>query len=45
MTNLFTFNFSRRFAASILVDLLYDADIKDRLQFQEITGIGVRFAW
>ncbi len=45
MTNLFTFNFSRRFAASILFDLLYDADIKDQLQIQEITGIGLKLSW
>jgi hypothetical protein len=45
MTNLFTFNISKRFAGSILFDLLYDADIKNRLQIQEITGIGLRLSW
>lgn len=45
MTNLITFNFSKKFACSILLDLLYDADITHELQVQEITGVGLKLSW
>ena len=41
--NLLTFNISKNFAGSILLDIIYDDDIKRRTQVQEILGIGVKF--
>lgn len=40
--NLFTINISNLFAASILLDIIYDHDIKRRTQIQEIFGLGLR---
>ena len=42
MNNLFTFNINKLFAGTILVDILYDDDVKRRTQIQEVTGIGLR---
>jgi hypothetical protein len=42
MNNLLTVNISKVFAANILVDLLYDDDVKGRAQVQEIFGIGLK---
>jgi hypothetical protein len=40
--NLLTVNISNLFAASILLDIIYDHDIKRRTQIQEIFGLGLR---
>jgi hypothetical protein len=42
MNNLFTINISNFFAATILLDIIYDHDIKARTQIQEIFGLGLR---
>jgi len=43
MNNLLTVNLGRRFALSFILDILYDHDIRQRVQLQEIFGIGLRF--
>lgn len=42
MNNLFTVNISNAFAANILVDIIYDDDIKRAAQIQEIFGLGLK---
>lgn len=42
MNNLFTINISNVFAANILLDIIYDHDIKHRTQIQEIFGLGLK---
>ena len=42
MNNLLTINISNVFAANILLDVLYDDDIKRRTQIQEIFGLGLK---
>ena len=42
MNNLFTINISSVFAANILLDIVYDDDIKRRTQVQEIFGLGLK---
>ena len=42
MNNLFTINISNLFAANILLDIIYDDDIKRRTQVQEIFGLGLK---
>ena len=43
MNNLLTFAISKNFAGSVLFDIIYDDDIKQRIQIQEILGIGLKF--
>ena len=40
--NLLTINISKIFAATILVDVIYDDDTKGRTQVQEIFGLGLK---
>lgn len=42
MNNLFTVNISNVFAVNILLDIIYDDDIKKRTQIQEIFGMGLK---
>jgi hypothetical protein len=42
MNNLLTYNIEKRFALSIILDIIYDHDIVQRIQIQEIFGIGFR---
>jgi hypothetical protein len=42
MNNLIVVNISKIFAANILVDVLYDDDVKGRAQIQEIFGMGLK---
>ncbi|HET9747521.1 MAG TPA: DUF3078 domain-containing protein, partial [Chitinophagaceae bacterium] len=42
MNNLFTVNISNVFAVNILLDMLYDDNIKRRIQLQEIFGLGLK---
>lgn len=42
MNNLLTVNISNVFAANILLDIIYDHDIKRRTQIQEIFGLGLK---
>ena len=42
MNNLLTVNISNVFAANILLDIIYDDDIKKRTQIQEIFGLGLK---
>jgi hypothetical protein len=42
MNNVATFGISKWFAASLMLDLLYDYDTKSQLQIQQITGIGLK---
>lgn len=42
MNNLLSINISKVFAANILLDIVYDADIKNRVQVQEIFGLGLK---
>lgn len=42
MNNLLTINISNLFAANILLDIIYDHDIKSRTQIQEIFGLGLK---
>ena len=42
MNNLFTVNISNVFAANLLLDIIYDHDIKRRTQIQEIFGLGLK---
>lgn len=42
MNNLLTVNISNLFAATVLIDILYDHDIKKRTQIQEIFGLGLK---
>ena len=42
MNNLFTVNVSNVFAINILLDIIYDDDIKRRTQIQEIFGLGLK---
>ena len=42
MNNLFTVNISNVFAVNILLDIVYDDDIKRRTQIQEIFGMGLK---
>jgi hypothetical protein len=42
MNNVATFGISKWFAATFMLDLLYDYDTKARLQVQQITGIGLK---
>jgi transposase-like protein len=41
MTNLLTMKFTRVLATNISLDLIYDDDVKKRLQLKEILGIGL----
>ena len=41
--NLFTYNLEKKFSLSFILDILYDHDIRQRMQLQEIFGIGLRF--
>ena len=40
--NLFTFNISKYFAGSVLLDIIYDDDTKAKTQVQEIFGLGFK---
>lgn len=42
MNNLLTVNISNLFAATVLIDIIYDHDIKRRTQVQEIFGLGLK---
>jgi hypothetical protein len=42
MSNLLSVNISNVFAANVLVDIVYDHDIRDRIQLQEIFGLGLK---
>ena len=42
LNNLLTINISNMFAANILLDIIYDHDIKRRTQVQEIFGLGLK---
>ena len=42
MNNIVTFSISKWFAATCMLDLLYDYDTKSQLQIQQITGIGLK---
>jgi hypothetical protein len=42
MNNLLTVNISNFFAVNILLDIIYDDDIKRRTQAQEIFGLGLK---
>jgi hypothetical protein len=42
MNNLLTVNLGKLFAFSFIMDILYDHDIRQRVQLQEIFGIGFR---
>ena len=42
MNNLFTVNISNVFAVNVLLDIIYDDDIKRRTQVQEIFGMGLK---
>lgn len=41
MNNLLTMKFTKIFATSLSVDLVYDDDVKKRLQLKEILGVGL----
>lgn len=41
MTNLLTMKFTKLLATNISIDLIYDDDLKKRLQLKEILGIGL----
>lgn len=41
MNNLLTMKFTKIFATSLSVDLVYDDDVKKRLQLKEIVGVGL----
>ena len=41
MNNLLTMKFTKIFATNISVDLIYDDDVKKRLQLKEILGVGL----
>ena len=41
MNNLLTMKFTKTFATNLSVDLIYDDDVKKRLQLKEILGIGL----
>jgi hypothetical protein len=41
--NLLSVAFSRIFAATVLLDIIYDDDIRRRTQIQEIFGMGLKF--
>ena len=41
MNNLLTMKFTKLFATSLSVDLVYDDDVKKRLQLKEILGVGL----
>ena len=41
MNNLLTMKFNRIFAANLSLDLIYDDDVKKRLQVKEVLGIGL----
>jgi hypothetical protein len=41
MTNLLTMKFTKLLATNISLDLIYDDDVKKRLQLKEILGIGL----
>jgi hypothetical protein len=41
MNNLLTMKFTKIFATSLSVDLVYDDDAKKRLQLKEIVGVGL----
>ena len=42
LNNLFTINISNFFAATIILDIIYDHDIKASTQVQEIFGLGLK---
>lgn len=42
--NLLTYNLEKKFALSFILDMVYDHDIRQRLQLQQIFGIGLRYA-
>ena len=41
MTNLLTMKFNKVFATNLSLDLIYDDDVKKRLQIKEVLGIGL----
>ncbi len=41
--NLLTFAIARNFAGSVLIDVIYDDDIRRRTQIQELMGLGIKF--
>ncbi len=41
MNNLLTMKFTKMFATSLSVDLVYDDDVKKRFQLKEILGVGL----
>lgn len=42
LNNVLSIKISERFAAALIFDLLYDADIKARTQVQQVMGLGLR---
>lgn len=42
MNNLLSINISRVFSANIIVDVIYDEDVRSRTQVQEIFGLGLK---
>lgn len=42
MNNILTLRIAKNFVGTLLFDLLYDHDVKKRIQIQEITGLGFR---
>jgi hypothetical protein len=41
MNNLLTMKFNKLFATNLSLDLLYDDDVKKRLQVKEVLGVGL----
>ncbi|HEV8273376.1 MAG TPA: DUF3078 domain-containing protein, partial [Chitinophagaceae bacterium] len=41
MNNLLTMRFTKIFATNFSLDLIYDDDVKKRLQIKEVLGIGL----
>ena len=42
MNNLFSINISKIFSANLLLDIVYDENVKSRTQIQEIFGMGLK---
>ncbi len=41
--NLLTFAIAKNFAGTVLIDVIYDDDIRRRTQIQELMGLGIKF--
>jgi len=42
LNNVITFNISKIFAGTFILDVLYDHDVKRRTQIQQVSGLGLR---